>query len=467
MAKNQKHTTIASINYLNEISAFPAEIRSGYLSKLLRRENSESQKNVRLLRIIYGYVEQDKISKWDSAQISRTLGITEATLYKHKSRLLKGLRELFFNWKEVEKEIEEKFDKEKDSIELMLEKARKMKELGMLREAKITYVILEKELRQISFENPAGKYLLLSEIYEYMTFYYYYRKKKKKILHYTSRLNDIFKVVKALNLNLSEKDEALFSIRIYFGRLNCSMLEWYKKVKNIGISTLMKKTYMLCKISTNYSYLLNIIYKKAGLETTLGKFDKAIKLCLEGKSLAKRLKQKTAYYSFASLLHFINIRINPANVKLYDKNILVYYHQIKKTMPLNPWTLYLENSIILPYYPEKRKEILAVYREQINSNILRGDFSVAVYWKFVLSLQIYNNNIFSFLKHCSYGYLELSKIDENILDNIERTCVNTLCYQKQLNDEAFIWDVYMLQPWLCFSAKTNLIMTVLFSLLIK
>src|SRR4030095_3436346 len=100
MPVNQKNITIASYNYLQEISAIQLETREKYLEKLQSRKNSSSQKNILLLKQIYFYIDEDRISNWNPAKICSSLKISMNALYIQKSRLLKGLREFYFNWKE-------------------------------------------------------------------------------------------------------------------------------------------------------------------------------------------------------------------------------------------------------------------------------------------------------------------------------------------------------------------------------
>jgi hypothetical protein len=91
---------IASINYLYEVSAIPENIREEYLQKLLKRKNSENQKNVRLIKAIYKYINEDKISRWDPEYVCKMLEINNNAA--SRNRAFKRLRQYYFKWKKFQ-----------------------------------------------------------------------------------------------------------------------------------------------------------------------------------------------------------------------------------------------------------------------------------------------------------------------------------------------------------------------------
>src|SRR5690606_18516755 len=82
--------------FLFEVYAIPEDIRREYLSKLLLRKGGAKQKNVRFLRYIYRVLEENKIRMWDENLICKELGVSARMLDCYKSRILKSLREHYF-----------------------------------------------------------------------------------------------------------------------------------------------------------------------------------------------------------------------------------------------------------------------------------------------------------------------------------------------------------------------------------
>jgi hypothetical protein len=457
MSINQKHITIASFNYLIELSAIPLKIRNEYREKLLTRRNSGRQKNVKLLKCIYDYIDENRISEWNPKEVSAVTGITAKALYTQKSRLLKNLREYYFKWKEAEKEIKIKVEKiysegsfymeGAETITLMLEKARKMVEIGMKREAKFMYMKLEKLIRS-SYINQAEMYLIKTEIYEYLANYYFNKRHNRKLAYYTGRLNKAVDTIKTLNIPATEEQKALFDIRLNYVKFYSYVFEWYSNPKAIMTDDHLDKVYRVSMEFNNYRYLLKILHSKTVLEIATGNYANAMDICREGFNTAQQQRNKPAQYTFASMMYYIKLKTNNKHAKLNNDNIVKYYHKIKKTNPFSLWTIFLENSIVMTYLPDKRKEILDIFREQIASNIMFGDFGFSVYYKFMLDSELYNEKFLSFFNIYNIdfkGYLEIKKIDEHLLDDIKKLCLNTECYHTKINDFGLAWHVHKLK----------------------
>ena len=193
MAKKQINITLASYNYLYGVQAIPKNIRLAYLDLLSRQKGKVRQKRVLVLKMIYDYADDNTISRWNPQIICDTLGISMAMLYCYKSRLLKGLRELYFKWPAEEKKIEEgfaltgqsnedqqipKLSERRKIMEMKFAKARRMAELGMLREAKSMYLHLRSKGMDDVNLGIVAKNLLKAEVYEFLVFYYYSKRNK-------------------------------------------------------------------------------------------------------------------------------------------------------------------------------------------------------------------------------------------------------------------------------------------------
>jgi len=457
VAKNQVKVTIASYNFLYEISAIPGKIRQAYLNKLLTRKSVSPQKNVILLKYLNNCIDANRINGWDPEVICRQTGISMNALYIHKSRLLASLRKYYFKWNELESKIEcniakeykrkSFFKEEEKEIDLMLAKARKMSEIGMMSEARDMYLNLEKTARK-AFIDQSTKYIIVSEIYEYCAYYYFSKRNKKKLVLYIKKLNRILNTIKTTNVGISKSGERLLNIRIYYSKFYLFFLKWYSNQTTELDENYPDMIYFLSKKNNNSEYLLKVMHNKAVIELTHGYYEAAKKTLLEGYHTAKGLKKETEYNTFASMLLFLSTKIVINEVKPDYENILKYYYKIKESNPLNMWTVYLENSLIQMYHPEKKKEIFDILREQVNSNILQGDYAFAVYWRFNLDSEAHCNKLYFSFKAINSregNYLELDKVGEDVLQNIEKTCLNTSCYYKELKQIGFLWEIYKMQ----------------------
>jgi hypothetical protein len=457
MAVNQKHTTIASINYLIELSAIPYNTRNEYLELLLKRKNAYTQKNVKLLKCIYDYVNENRLSEWDPKKVCSQTGLNMNALYIQKSRLLKGLREYYFNWKKTECEIKEKseqeqqdrsiFNENEKEIALMLEKARKMAETGMVREAKTIYTKIEKKAR-ISSLQQIEIYLILSEIYEYQSYYFFNKRDKRKLQFFINKLSNIIDVIRTLNTRINERQKALLEIRLNFIKFHHYCIEWYKNPK---AKMQFNFPVIICSLSRKFDYFeyfTRALHGRIIIELVNENYETAKELCREGFKISGEQGYTTAKHTFASMLYYINLKNSSGRYKHKNENILSYYEKTKKDNPFNLWTIYLENSIVMAYHLDKRKEVLDIFREQITSNIILGDFGFSVFFKFVLDSELYNDKLLSYFNDYNIhfkGYLEIQKIDNEILDDIKKICLNTECYHTRINDFGLTWQVHKLK----------------------
>jgi hypothetical protein len=199
-----------NLKYLYEVVAIPKDVRERYLDKLTAKLNSYQQKNVKLLKIVYRHLEVDKKLLWDDRKICGQLGITKEMLYCHKSRLLKGLREFYFGWEEIEKK---EFIEKKDSLLVRHEKAKKMFELGMQRESKSLFNKIEKEINQLSRRKTVEERLILFNTLHYLCSYYFGHKRRRKFLqYYNAAMTTGMRLLKLRDISCDEKTSNLISI---------------------------------------------------------------------------------------------------------------------------------------------------------------------------------------------------------------------------------------------------------------
>ena len=129
--------------FILEVAAIPFIQRYEYLNKLLERRKSGNQKNVQILKYIYECIDGSSPDNWNEQEVCRKFKISLRMLDCHKSRLLKGLREFYFNWDEIETKIRNTYKAESEII-VQYELAKEQIKVGMFREAKNILIALEK-----------------------------------------------------------------------------------------------------------------------------------------------------------------------------------------------------------------------------------------------------------------------------------------------------------------------------------
>jgi len=312
MPKKQKHVTIASFNYLNEISAFPLKIRKEYIAKLSERKYSENRTSTMVLKTIYSYVDENKINKWNTDEVCAALCININILHIHKSRLLRGLREHYLKWKIIEKEIEPNNPQEKKSVHYRLKKALKMFDTGIVRESKNIILRVKKEL-ETETADLKYKHFTLSLVYEKLMIYYFAESNARKIAYYLRRIEDISKHIKLLKINLTKEERILVSVRLNYCRF---CMDYYKWSKKLQVSPLLhshlSKVFKGASAIGEKEYMLKTMYNLATIDYTLGNQQKTKEHCLKGYELAVKLKAKPAQYTFAAMLYVIKTFLSQA-----------------------------------------------------------------------------------------------------------------------------------------------------------
>lgn len=447
MAKKQKKITLATYNSLLGFSAIPVEHRIGFLSELLKRKNASSQKNVLLLKLIFSFIQENKISSWNPEAVCRELNTSMDTLYKHKSRLLDGLRKYYFKWNDNKRHIEYSYKNSDCSragkIMLNLELARKMWETGLRRESVMLYRKMIKEVEGHS-ESTSEKLMYLFEIYEYHAMYYTVQRKITQTEFYIKKLQQIYKeLYRGIS---SQRDQALLEIRFNYRLYQLLQLKWNLNRKRDLDNSLLERMYGQSKKFKFHNHLLRVLFTLATHSINTDNYIKANIYSTEGYRTAKGLNYPTEENTFASLLYFLKTKHNIGTIRVNINYISEYYNKVRATAPMSLWTHFLENGMILSYYSDKKPETMHVFNQLIDSSILKSDFSFAVYTMFKLNSEIHYKNMLSYIrKNIHEDYPEMGKIERNILDDSERTCFNTLCYHSELNNQSFIWDVYSLQ----------------------
>jgi hypothetical protein len=192
--KNSKYDPFITKDFfIFEISAIPLTSRLKFREKLLKRKGAEDQKNLSLLEL-YCTITDDQQSTLDDIhdlEIAAKIGVSKRMLDCHKSRLLKNLREYYFQY------TPPAFFKTDEERLLVIDKLFK---LGMVREARVILLEAEHELdhdKQYSRKSgqtdeiTAKRTLYEFEIYEKLADYYLYAKDLRRFNLYFKKLKKI------------------------------------------------------------------------------------------------------------------------------------------------------------------------------------------------------------------------------------------------------------------------------------
>ena len=186
--------------FLFEVFAIPEEVRRDYLNKLLTRKGGAKQKNVRFLRHLYKVLEENKLNLWDEKLICHELKISPRMLDCYKSRILKSLREMYFD---QNKHLQTFGEDIPDGPKRNLAIAENMFRIGMVKEAKQIYLKLEGDIGKIKPSEQKEYREILSAIYEAMVTYYSFQRDLRKFNLYLSKAESNLK--KALKYLLEDQ----------------------------------------------------------------------------------------------------------------------------------------------------------------------------------------------------------------------------------------------------------------------
>lgn len=331
---SSKHKTVKPtvLSYLYEIASISEEIRIEYLQKLLKRKNSSVQKNVKLLYIIYSYIKEDKMLEWDDDEICRILDITKNMLYCHKSRILKSLRLMHFDWLNIEK-VEfnkEQFEKSGNKLIFQFDKAMRMSQIGMNREAKNEFIKLEKFIN-LKPRIAISDKLILAKIYRSLITYYYRKENPIKYNLYFKKCEELIKILLShkkvkhdpnLILELELLKNYLLSTDTFFKLKNSSdsikNIEIFNRMSRIQKKLKDKKKYIIAILGTG------ILYK------THRNYSEALKIFKEGETLSKKYNFQKEYLVFRMYTLLTELYTGKPEQEYTLSEILKCYEQLKE-----------------------------------------------------------------------------------------------------------------------------------------
>lgn len=368
----QKHINIkaTSLRYLYEIAAIPAETREQFLQKLLKRKNAAEQKNVKLLKIIFTHIKEDKMLEWDEKEICENLEISKEMLYCHKCYLLKGLRLLYFKWYEIEKNEFNDKTKYKDEVSLKFAKAEKMMKIGMEKEAKNLFKQIENELINNHKKTKEDSELLLN-VYAFLCKYYYF-KKLKPFNYYYSKLEKLGKKMIKRYSNLEPVVISNFYLTMAF-KINFYSQKSKDLCKCIDY---LKIAYSEMKKTGYYEEQALLLYFLALFSQLTQRHDEYKKYINAGLRLSARLNSDIAnviHYSFKIRNHSENLNNPKISKQELFKDIKNAIEVVDNTKSFKWNQLLLFILIVVISHFEEKKGLLNIILYKYNSRKIISD----------------------------------------------------------------------------------------------
>lgn len=296
--------------YLFEYGAIPANVRNSFKLKILIRKGSVEQKNIKLIEYYENIIKTGNFDEKEYAKLNIVLNVSNRMLDCHKARLLKQLRNFYFEWKEF-------------PFECGINRIKRMFNKGMLREARTELMELEKNT--LGQEKNIEQKILLFEISEKFFQLYNFTRVLRRTNYYFKKAKTLYN-----QIILSKADTNIINeIKARFRLLNSHKLTINRfKLKNLKKA--LSELNSILKIDQNklpINLQLKIYHRCGLLYNILKDKDKSIKAFTAGKILAEKHKMKAEKMIFES---FIMIRNFTSNNNLANKFLI--YH--KKNFPV-------------------------------------------------------------------------------------------------------------------------------------
>lgn len=308
---NPLKNNIVSVLYLYEVAAIPKSTRDEYLRKILKRKNSESQKNVKLINLIYKCIESGNMFNWDSGKVCRELDVSYNTYRFHKSNFLDGLRKYYFKPDTINLKYNNNPDDYSD-LEKEFYYAKIKFNAGMRKEAKIIFLTLAGKISKSKLQQ--GNIAIASEIYEHLLIYYYNQHDLVRYNRFLKPLNRIVNLLKSGKVKPGKQIKALINARYYIamGR------KFAMNLVNDNSFTMKLKYYHLAykeaKISKDPEYLTYVIFHIGEANSVLRNKEISLWYYKEGWKLAAENKLLPGKFGFKALMlseSYKNISVEP------------------------------------------------------------------------------------------------------------------------------------------------------------
>lgn len=448
----------ASLNYLLEFSVIEPEKRQQYLDKLLSRKNAAGQKNVRLLKIIYRFVDTDKINDWDSAEVCKELNIKNGELDTLKSRLIADFRIFVFGWEKIEEKLKEGFSGHELEFDFL--KARKMNNIGMKKEMKTFHLgflnQLENDRKSVlkTFSiNAAQLYLYEYESVETLAHYYYVQKNYPQFLEFYNKLEKLYKLKG--KYPLTEIEEAIINVRLFVTR---SYKNIYKIINDKNHNSALNNLYAAYELIKEYNlevYRYGIPLLIALILFRLTENEKLKLLCIEIENKANREKreiEELVAKSYLAILEFNDNKSKVEEVKLKIKN---YYERATEIAPYNAYTF-----ILIKHYAHiisinnVRHEYQPLMHHALANGVLSHNKSFTMLTYYQIENEKYLEKILRF-KNPESSMPEFIEPDDEVLEDFQKVLQSIIVSMKENISTNTISNIYITILYLIYIKSGN------------
>ncbi len=435
-----------SLKYLYEFASIPSEIRLRFLNKLLKRRNSENQKNVRLLKIIYSHITEDRMLEWNEETISDSLGISLNMLYCHKSWLLKSIRLLYFGWKEIEKEVS--FGDLKDGKNLngsyML--AKKMMEAGMRRESKVKFLKLERTILLKRRKSWADKELLFLVSRHLCQHYYSLKKEKEFNKYYKLALRYFRMLLKRASGNMNAlKPEILVN---YYYCLSYKPTFNGKKIEAIKEGRMyLEEAYSVSQSTPDHIRQSELIINIANLYSIEPSgFPKAALWIEEGIALARIYGLTGDYYTLKILELFFDYIMGKQKIKEAIESMKKYYAEFEASLPRTSLKrIVLMKAVFLSSSYANSGLLHFFFSKLYSFEILNYGYNASFRTLYSAKFQFYLDNLFEALPVRSPGgkiYITSGELRPAYYKKLLNTFDELLVSFHRITDLYFVKEIY-------------------------
>lgn len=411
-------------DYLLELSSIPVELRQRFLNKLYFRKNGTEQKNYKLLLIINRIIKKDNFNKWDEEKICKELKVSKAMLACMKSRILRKLREDYFNLKKHNRN-------ENLSIDKTLELIKRLEEKGCYREAVPACFKLIKristELNEIHNKKIKSELIeKLSELYYIISQFYFYNKNLKRFKKLYSGLENIKKKANTFEYKLAENK---ITARYYIVK---SQLFLFKQGNNkyLQMSLLYKlKALSLSEKAKDYQLIIRNLIHLARIYRLLGEYDSARKIIYKGQRYSKSIKNEDMFSLFEVLSAELDFNKDKSVAQEYYSKSLKLFNKLNSESSFECVQTVNFKLILITSFLDKENEIKFYEREYVRSLALRGKKYEAFERKFWQNAEWQRWNLYRWkienengVEHYSVepDAKVLSEVSEQIIDYTRR-----------------------------------------------
>lgn len=411
-------------DYMLELSNIPAEIRQRFLNKLYFRKNGTEQKNYKLLLIINRIIRKDSFNKWDEEKICSDLKISKSMLACMKSRILRKLREEYFNFKSDT-------NVNKMPVSISLDLIKSLEEKGCYREViPMCFKLIKRVKTEIESENTntgkADLFEKLSELYYIISQFYFYNKNIKKFKKIYFELENIKRKINGFkNKNAADKILA----RYYAAK---SQLFLFKQGNNkyLQLSLQYKlKSLFSSERAKDYLLVIRNLIHLARIYRLLGEYDNAVKIIKKGQHYSKIINNEVMFSMFEILSIELDFNRDKSAAQKYYLSCIKLHKKLTTESSFECVQTVNFKLILVTSFLDKENEIKFYEREYVRSLALRGKKYEAFERKFWQNAEWQRWNLYRWKIKNENGYEHysvepdakvLSEVSEQIIDYTRR-----------------------------------------------